>query len=34
VVLGDDHKQAVTDTLMPTDFKKMQRCLGGGIFFE
>jgi hypothetical protein len=25
--LDDDRKQAVTDTFMPTDFKKMQRCL-------
>ena len=30
--LNDDRKQAVTDTLMPTDLKKMQTCLGVGIF--
>ena len=30
--LDDDRKQAVTDTLMATDLKKMQRCLGVGIF--
>ena len=32
--LDDDRKQAVTDTLMPTDLKKMQRCLGVGIWFS
>jgi len=30
--LDDDRKQAVTDTPMPTDLKKTQRCLGVGIF--
>ena len=30
--LDDDRKQAVTDTSMPNDLKKMQRCLGVGIF--
>jgi phospholipid-translocating ATPase len=32
--LDDDRKQAVTDTPMPTDLKKMQRFLGVGIFFS
>ena len=27
----DDRKQTVMDTLMPTDLKKTQRCLGVGI---
>ena len=31
--LDDDRKQAVTDTPMPTDLKRMQRFLGVGIFF-
>jgi hypothetical protein len=31
--LDDDREQAVTDTPMPTDLKKMQRCLGVGIYF-
>ena len=31
--LDDDLKRAVTDTPMPTDLKKMQRCLGVGIYF-
>jgi hypothetical protein len=30
--LNDDCKQAVTDTLMPTDLRRMQRCLGVEIF--
>ena len=29
--LDDDRKQAVIDTLMPTNLKKTQRCLGVGI---
>ena len=32
--LDDDRKQAVTDTPMSTDLKKMQRCLGGWYIFE
>ena len=32
--LDDDRKQAVTDTPMPTDLKRMQRFLGVGIFFS
>ena len=32
--LDYDRKQVVTDTPMPTDLKKMQRCLGAGIFFS
>ena len=32
--LDDDRKQAVTDTRMPTDLKRMQRFLGVGIFFS
>ena len=31
--LDDERKQAVTDTPMPTDLKKMQRYLGVGIYF-
>jgi hypothetical protein len=30
----DDCMQAVTYTLMPTDLKEMQRCLGVGIFLS
>ena len=29
--MDDDRKQAVMNTLMPTDLKKMQRCLGVGM---
>ena len=32
--LDDDRKQTVMDTPMPTDLKKMQRCLGVGIFLS
>ena len=32
--LDDDRKQVVTDTPMPTDLKRMQRCLWVGIFFS
>ena len=32
--LDDDRKQAVTDTPMPIDLKRMQRFFGVGIFFR
>ena len=32
--LEDDRKQAVTDTPMSTDLKKMQRCLGVGMYIS
>jgi hypothetical protein len=32
--LDNDRKQAVTDTSMPTDLKKMQRCLGVGMYIS